>query len=668
MNIWRTKPKLFTGLLIVGIACLATAIYSNTFYSPFVFDDLHSIVRNPKIKDISHFLTWKAITYPRVLVDFTFALNYYFGELNVFGYHLVNLLIHIINGILVYFLALNILTHLVPASQSAIRNSQFAIRNSQSAILLSFFTALIFITHPIQTQAVTYIVQRYTSMAAMFYLAAVLFFILGRKLQIHNLIHKALIFFVLTGICAICAFLSKQNTASLPAAILLVEYILFDRSWAGWKKKLKWIVPACAVFLVFIFYVLILKGNVNFGRLLEDVSTKTRDISGISRWEYLCTQFNVLVIYIRLLFFPVGQSVDYMYPFKSGFFDGLTPLAFLFLLGLVAASFWQRNKRPVITLAILWFFITLSVESSIFPIRDALFEHRLYLPIFGFALLISWFVSWIVQSKVRWNLIVIPVVILCLSVATFQRNQVWQHPVDLWFDALAQNPKNHRVHNNLGYALDKQKKFKRAIQHYQKALDIYPRYADAHLNFGLALAKTGHLDKAIAHFSKAAELEPKLAKAHFNLALAMQMRGKLHKAQIHYQKALKIRPEYLQAHLNLSNIMAQKNEYQKAIEHLEKVLQIDSKHFDALLNLGTLFYMQGDFDNALKKINRALQINSNSTEALTNKGIILMRQNRLQEAIKSFTKVLKLDPNNKKARSLLQKIMFSMGRGSNLSP
>ena len=166
--------------------------------------------------------------------------------------------------------------------------------------------------------------------------------------------------------------LCKLNTASLPGVILLVEYLLIDRTWQGWKKKIPWFSVAFSLWFLFVLYVC--SGGEG---LLEDVSALARETEAVGRWSYLCTQFNVIVIYIRLLFLPVGQNLDYFYQFKDGFWDGYTSLAFLLLMVIVGLGIWCRKKRPVIAFAIFWFFITLSVESSIIPIRDALFEHRL---------------------------------------------------------------------------------------------------------------------------------------------------------------------------------------------------------------------------------------------------------------------------------------------------
>jgi len=343
-------------------------IYSNIYHCPFVFDDIYSIVDEVRIRELSNFSSFDRFLKPRHIVDFTFFLNYRFGKLGVFGYHLVNVLIHVINGFLVYFLALTIFKQLLSGSTQrfdesskynarsskdnlkygtsdmllsngsvASNTSQSTINNQQLTInLTSLFAALIFVAHPIQTQAVTYTVQRYASLAAMFYMGSVFFYLKARVRQQRSKGRGAFSFvgsayFALSILCGLLTFMSKQNTASLPGVIILVEYLFIDRTWQGWKKKILWFTP---IFILFTIFVLLVCGffyGAHEGKgLLEDISDLMQETELVSRWSYLCTQFNVLVIYIRLLFLPFGQNLDYAYPFKSGFFDDYTLLAFMF--------------------------------------------------------------------------------------------------------------------------------------------------------------------------------------------------------------------------------------------------------------------------------------------------------------------------------------------------
>ncbi len=165
--------------ILIGFSVLI--VYSNTYRVPFTFDDEPRITENKSIRNLSNYLSLVKLLESRAVVDLTFALNYEFGRLDVFGYHLVNVWIHILNGFLVYLLVSAILKQRPEISDS----SDLSSSESQyvSIRTLSFFAAIIFVVHPIQTQAVTYIVQRYASMAAMFYMGSMLFYIYARTLQ-----------------------------------------------------------------------------------------------------------------------------------------------------------------------------------------------------------------------------------------------------------------------------------------------------------------------------------------------------------------------------------------------------------------------------------------------------------------------------------------------------
>ena len=629
-----TRPSF--ALVFIVIVLVAGVIYSNIYHCPFVFDDPPQIEEKVIIRDLANYFSFEAFLKPRPIVDLTFALNYRFGELTVFGYHLVNVLIHIINGFLVYFLALTIFKQLANAPQSPNPPiPQFL--NSSIPQLISLFSALIFVAHPIQTQAVTYTVQRYASLAAMFYMASVLFYLKARVRQQRSELarrqsgggQRAFSFklsacFALSIICGMLAFLSKQSTASLPAAIILVEYLFIDRTWQGWKKKIVWFTPVFIVFAIFVLYVCGFFSGGHEGRgLLEDVSDLMQEPDTVGRWSYLCTQFNVLVIYIRLLFLPVGQNLDYVYPFKSGFFDAYTPLAFMFLAALAALGIWNRKKRPVITFGIFWFFITLSVESSIIPIRDALFEHRLYLPMFGFALIVSYLLFHLLSKKRLWAIVISGSIIVSLGTATYLRNRVWQDPVTLWSDVISKNPQNHRAHTNLGIDLYKQGSHKEGIGHYTEALRIKPDSANAHYNLGVAKERQGKLEEAVSHYTEALRINPDSAKAHTNMGVTLGRQGNLERAITHFSEALRIKPDSAEAHTNLGIAFARQGRFEEALGHYTEALRIKPDSVEAHTNLGIAFARQGRFEEALGHFSEALRINPDHAGARYNLAILL---------------------------------------------
>jgi tetratricopeptide (TPR) repeat protein len=691
-----------TWLAFVFIIIVGVVIYSNIYQVPFIFDGIMQIEDKVKIRDLKNYCSPRVLLSPRLLVDFTFALNYRFGKLNVFGYHLVNVIIHIINGLLVYFLALAVFKQLInrPAQRFGHSNSpksevqnpksqadpkigthdidgrmsevvlgtfQSTIDKRKSAIfLMSLFAALIFVAHPIQTQAVTYTVQRYASMAAMFYFLSILFYLKARivaegsKFKAQSLgkhppsafNFQLSAYFAVSFICGILAFLSKQNTASLPGAIFLVEYLFFDRTWQGWKRKLLWFAPTFVLIGIFILYVSgLFRGEIQMGSLLEDVSGILRAYGpGVSPWIYLCTQLNVAVIYIRLLFLPVDQNLDYMYPFKTGFFDGYTPLAFLFLVAIVGLAIWNGKKRPIITFGIFWFFITLSIESSIFSITDALFEHRLYLPMFGFGLVIAYMVFCHLPIKPSWCVILFILVIASLGTATFLRNRTYENGITLWSDVVSKSPLNFRAYYNLGNALYKSKRMETAIKSYSEALRIKQNFAVAHLNLGVALMEVGRLDNAISHLTEAMRIKPGDAAIHNNLGNALIKLGRLQNAVLHLSEAIRIAPKFAQAHNNLGIALAQQGNLKDAMVHFSEALRTEPNNPKVHSNLGQAFMLQGDLPRAAHHYSEAVRINPGYAEAHCKLGVILVRQGDVDGGIEHFSTALKIQPGMNEAR------------------
>lgn len=665
-----TKYSLFHILVFAIIAGAVVLGYHHTLSVPFIFDDFHAIEENLKIRDPGNFLTLDSLRAQRPLVDLSFALNYHLGGVEVFGYHLFNLIIHFVSACLVYLLALVIFRRLDEIGYST-NGRQYLF------VVPAAFVALVFALHPVQTQAVTYIVQRYTSMAAMFYLASVLCYILGRQAMMVAQARKLAdtgqtqpkipftspALFALCFVLGMASFLSKQIAISLPLTILLVEYFMFDRTWAGWKKKLVLLTPLCIAFFLFALYSAgVLQGEISLGRVLEETDQRTRETLEVSRLQYLLTQFQVIPIYLGLLIWPVNLSLDYMYPFVDSLFRGWTFWGFLLLVILAGAGVGLCKFLPALSLGIFWIFITLSVESSLIPISDALFEHRLYLPMFGFALILGWAFNEVYR---RWQvpaLVLGIFVLIILAVVTYQRNAVWLDPVTLWADTLNNRPNNPRAHNNLGQALEKQERIWEAARHYQKALKLRPGYAEVHLNLGLVLAKAGRIEQAAEHFEYTVKLRPGMAKAHYNLGLARQARGRHQEAIDHYRRALLADPDMVDARLNLAGALAQTNRPQKAIEQLNKILDQNPDHFDAMLNKGTLLFIVGSSHEALEILDIALKIEPDSVQAMMNQGIILMRTGNPEQALQSFARILNLEPENVQARQWLVNAMREAGK------
>lgn len=354
--------------LIVGVAFIA---YSNTFHVPFQFDDRPNILNNPNVQ--IRVLTWERLeqfiknTYKvsiRVFSYFTLALNYYFGEFDVFGYHLVNFFIHIATGIFLYWFL--ILTFHLPSLKE---------RYGSISYKIALLASLVFISHPIQTQAVTYIVQRMASMAGMFYLLSMILYIKGRLAAGPS----RGFYFGGVGLSYLLGVFSKENVAILPLFIALYEFYFFqnlDLSPRG-KKVVFWLVGTLLILGVF---GLILWGPRYYNEMVEGY--KMRDFT---LGERVLTQFRVVLYYVTLLVFPHPSrlNLDYDFPISKTFLDPPTTfLSILIIAGLIGYSIWVAKRKPVLSYFILWYFGNLVIESSIFPL-EMVYEHRLYLPAVG---------------------------------------------------------------------------------------------------------------------------------------------------------------------------------------------------------------------------------------------------------------------------------------------
>lgn len=639
-------------------------VYYGSLSAPMVLDDIRTIVDNPAIQDPANFTKPSALVRPRPLTDLTYALNYALDGTNPDGYRLVNIFIHILNSFLVYLLALFALTTIQAPSPDSSKNSPGAgnIWWIRSAALSG---ALFFALHPLQTMAVTYIAQRYTSLAAFFVLASVGFYILARLnfKKISSPGPAAWIFLALAFLSAVLAFLSKQNAAMLPGLILLTEFTLFSRIRLNWSKLVIILLVFFGFFGLFILYNSGALGVFsdsngfwdNFWRRLAE----TREVS---RWEYLCTQFGVVVRYLFMAVFPAGQNIDHMYPFVSGFWDGLTPVYFTVLILLLAFAAFSIRKRPLVTLGIMWIFVSLSVESSIIPIRDAMFEQRMYLPMFGVALIFSYLVH-SAATRVRPVFIIYAsaaLIIIVLAWATTQRNELWQDPVALWTDSVEKQPFNDRAWNNLAGAEMEKENFETARMHLLKALEINPDNVRAGGNLGYILHLQGNNQQALPLLKKAAQSFPRSADFQYNYGVILSALGQSSQAIQQYHATLKLRPEHLQARMNLGVELARTGNLEEAFRHMEKGLAEDRENLSLLRNLGIIHFRLGRMEKAQEYMQRALEISPRSPDILTYLGMIHYHLGEYSLAMDSLVETMNINPNNPAAREYIHKTLEAM--------
>lgn len=368
-------------LAILLISIVATAIYSNSFDCSFHFDDQHAIVENYAIH---RFDIKQIFSSSRPILELTLAINYHFGKLNVFGYHLVNLLLHISNGIMLYFILL--WTTNLPSINDKYRERSYRI---------ALYASLIFIAHPIQTQAVTYIISRSSVLATTFYLLAFVLFIRAESLEQrakNSTLHAPRSLLLLGAFFASCLGMgTKQIAATLPLTLLIYDfYFISDGNWKILKDRYKVHLAMFSTIAVTVY--LSASGLQKFVSFDYAKEVPMPFGEGVTSWQYFLTQLHVIPYYIKLLFIPTNLNLDYDWPITRSI-DLPTVLFFILLAAIAGFGVWVYRRSRLLSFGIIWFFVTLSVTSSFVVIYDVIFEHRLYLPSVGFALFVALMIS-----------------------------------------------------------------------------------------------------------------------------------------------------------------------------------------------------------------------------------------------------------------------------------
>ncbi|HEX9242423.1 MAG TPA: tetratricopeptide repeat protein [Anaeromyxobacter sp.] len=604
-------------LLVIVVATVL--VYSNTFDASFHFDDASSIVNNEGVHDLSG----PSPSSPRYLGELSFALDYRLHGLDVFGYHLANLLIHVCNGLFVFSLAT--LTLRTPVLSRADAGS--LLRRH-----LPLAAALLFSLHPVQTQAVTYIVQRFASLATLFFVGSLVLYVKGRLALEEDGPPRvrAALFFGLSFLAAAAAMKTKEISFTLPFVAAGYELLFFRRP--RWRWLL--VAPLAAAALLVPLAVAPEAGSIP--EALGQATRLASETGEVPTSVYLLTQSRVVVTYLRLLVLPVGQNLDYDFPLSRSPAEPGVLLALAILLAVAASAVAllvraRRSNRAAGVLVFFglgWFFVTLSVESSVIPLRDVIFEHRMYLPSAGAAIALGTLVLWAVERMhLRTSLEVQCAAALLLTagplgLATYARNFVWRDEVTLWSDVVARSPSKARPHLNLGMAYWRSGRLEDAIHEYRETIRLGPEVPEAHYDLGLVHEAKGQLDDAIAEYREAILLDPAYARPHNNLGVLHQAKGQL----------------------------------DDAVRELREVIRLDPGSADPHTNLGVCYLLMGRVDEAIREQLEAVRLAPELAAAHNNLGSAYERAGRLDEATREYREALRLAPSFATARRNLRLI------------
>jgi len=640
------KP-VFELLKLLPLALLVVLLYANTLQGPFTFDDSSNIQNNPHIRLTE--LTLKGIinagfqspSSSRPFPKITFALNYYFHRYHVSGYHLLNILIHIAAGFSLYLLLKTTLSILSRRSRD------------ESYEWIAFLTVLIWLIHPIQTQSVTYIVQRMNSMATLFYVLSLLLYVKARLAEKRG--QKRILFAgcLLSGILAMG---SKEIAATLPFFIFLYEwYFLRDLSLPWLRRHL---LPFAGLVMLFFISAWIYMGAQPLEKI--DMLYKGYDFTPFQR---VLTELRVVVFYISLLILPHPSrlNLDHSFPLSHSLIDPITTLLSLGILaGLLGLSIFMAKKERLLSFCILWFLGNLVIESSVIGL-EIIYEHRVYLP----SMLAILMAVILARRHIKWKwirLCLLFAVVTVFSCWTYERNRVWGDVETLWHDCMVKSPEKARPYYNLGVIIGRQGRVEEAIEHYREAIRIEPSHHLAHNNLGNALIRLGRKDEAVGHFNKALEKKPDYADAHNNLANVLETLGRPKEAMRHYLEVLRINPDHAEAHYNFGNFLLELGRVDEAVIHFSDALRIKPDLPNVHYSLGNALAQQNKPKEAVNHYKAAIRINPDHTEAHNNLGSTLMGEGKIEEAMGHFKEALRIRPDHASAHLNIGNLFFLQGK------
>jgi len=623
-------------LAIGGIVLAALAAYANSFSGVLVYDDEPAILLNPTIRSLGAFgqtLCPPADTTVsgRPVANLSFALNHVFGGTQVWGYHALNLLIHILAGLTLFGVVRRTLSRswLPQPAPAAVQAQDTAAPSpalsSTDATLLAFGAALLWTLHPVQTEAVTYIVQRVESLMGLFFLFT--FYCFVRSLGSP----RALRWRALAVVACLLGMGTKEVTATAPLLLFL-----FDRTFVAgsfrraWAERRGFHLALAATWLP--LAILVATTGWNRGGTVGFTV-------GVSPWTYWLSQFEAVAHYLRLSLWPHPLVFDYATTWTPDLAT-LVPYA-LVVLAFVAATIWALRRHPVAGFLGAWFLVILAPTSVVPSSVQMIVEHRLYLPLAAAMVAVAWALH-------RWlgrrSLVAFLVLAAGLGWATAQRNTVYRSERSIWDDTVAKCPHSERAQNNLGNVLLKAGEATAAIDHYRTALRLRPDAADTHHNLANALRRTGRPQEAIEHYEQALRLNPRMPDSHTALGIVLEEAGRAAEAPAHYEQALRLDPAYADAHNRLGIVLARSGRTEAAIARFESALRSDPSRADIRNNLGNALRASGRIQEAIAQYEQALRLDPNDADARRNLGRSYAMLNRLPDAAAQFEQALRLDP------------------------
>jgi tetratricopeptide (TPR) repeat protein len=579
--------------MALGLVVAAVGVYANSLATPFVFDD-PVWIRPSRIGALWPLASLFGDT-SRPLLNATLALNYALGGLEPFGYHVFNLVVHVLAGLT---LAATVSRTLATPGLSG--------RFGAAAPRLGFAAALLFVLHPLQTQSVTYTIQRCESLMTLFYLLTLYCGLRGAGKGASSAWTLAAIASCAAGMA------TKEVMVTAPLVVLLHDRTFVSDSFVAALRARPLLYAGLAATLA-LLVTLFEPGASDGARAWAGFGLPT-----LSAAEYLRSQAGVVLHYLRLVVWPDPLVLDYAWPVAT------EPARYLPQVALVGAlalgSLWAAWRHPAAGFLAVAFFVILAPTSSVMPIRDLAFEHRMYpalAPLSVAGVLGVW--SAVARANLPRQVPVALLVVVCLPLAarTVARNADYADPLVLWTSVVEAAPHNARGRMNLGVAYSDLARHAEALAQFEEGLRLDPSTPDIHTNRGVSLFFLGRRDEAVASYRRALEIDPEHASAHANLGFALEQRGDVAGARRHLERATRLAPDHALAHNNLASLLLNQGAPAEALRHFRAALVANPSMPNALA--GAAYVLASSQDPSLRDVPEAIRLAERAAE-LTGQG------------------------------------------------
>jgi tetratricopeptide (TPR) repeat protein len=621
-------------LVFLAFPLIGLLLYGHTLQAPFYLDDLINI--RDRLYAISSLslgeffnASFESLAHRRPLANLSFALNYYFHGFRLPGYHLVNIVIHVTNGLLLYLLIFKTIT--LPGQRHTCRHP----------VWVAVLAGLLWFVNPIQIQSITYIVQRMNSMAVLFFLCSFLSYLYAR------LAEKRQTCIALLGLCALCwvfSMASKEIALTLPGLILVYEWFFFQNLERAWiKKSAVYVVTGFAGVLTAVYLVY---HHTPFSFLTSIF--QPRPYTALERF---LTEGRVILLYISLLAYPhPGRlNLNHDIAISRSLLDPFTTLlSFVALLVLLVFTIQTAKRYRIVAFCMIWFFANVAIE-ALAADTEPMFEHRVYLPSMLFFVPFVW-AAFRGINKPKIIVSVIAALLIVFSFWTYQRNALWNDPVAFWEDAARKSPEHFRSHTSLGISYMQTKAYDSALKPLQKALTLSPPYpTEIYANIGLAYLEIGKQDLARQNLERAVSLNP-------NNFVGLDLLGTLYRkkkgcseAIRYYQRAMTINPNFAPSYYNLGTLYWERGDADSAVKMLTQALALRPMWSEAYSTLGLLRAEQGRYDLAEEALLKAVKINAKGHKALFNLAKVYDLTGRHEMAVRTYETLVGMNPEDVEA-------------------